>query len=274
MITDIQNKSTENTVARLYGLVGYPLGHSYSQLYYRKHIEKNAISADYLNFPLPTLDAIPELIVTKKNLCGLNITIPYKRQIIPLLLSDPRFSVILSEEVCKTHAANTLNITRKEENIHIDLYNTDVYGFRYALSQLLQQASVRSSIQYKTALIFGNGGASQAINQGLSDMGIFATIVSRTPQVGMLAYSEVTAKLIQETPLLINTTPLGTPQYEGEFPPISYEAITPVHILFDIICHPQLTPFLQKGEQRGAITSNGLSMLCSQAEKNIEIWQL
>ena len=185
----------------------------------------------------------------------MNVTIPYKRDIIKFLIAvDPTAYDI--------GAVNTIQVTPKG----LIGYNTDCYGFRESLRPLLQP-------DHTFALILGTGGASSAVAYALKQLRIRAQFVSRTPKEGQLAYEELTPELFQKYTLIVNCTPLGTFPNITDCPPIPYEYLTPQHLLYDLIYNPAETTFLQKGKQQGATICNGLQMLVLQAEKSWEIWQ-
>ncbi len=241
---------------KTYGLIGFPLGHSFSEEYFRRKFEREAIAGcEYRAFPLEAIGGLPGLLREVPSLCGLNVTIPYKEAVLPYLDAiDPEAAAI--------GAVNCIRI----ENNKITGYNTDVYGFRLSLLELLGG-------ERPEALVLGSGGASKAIRHVLRNEGIRYLTVSRDASRGDLAYSDLTSAVITAHHLIINATPLGTsPDADGR-PPIPYEAIGASHMLFDVVYNPAVTRFLASGARRGARTMNGAAMLAAQAERSWEIWQ-
>ncbi len=236
-----------------YGLIGYPLKHSFSPDYFRKKFEREDIHATYEALPLEDVTEFPRLARTHPHLRGLNVTTPHKQAVMAYLDS-------ISEDAQAIGAVNCITISEGK----LSGYNTDWVGFRDSLKPLLNE-------QHHRALILGGGGASLAIQYALRQMGIHFLVVSRRPEDGSISYADVTDELLNGHLLIVNTTTLGT-LGEG-LPPIPYEAITPEHLLYDLVYNPELTPFLREGMVRGAKTKSGLEMLYLQAEASWEIWQ-
>lgn len=246
---------------KLFGLIGFPLGHSFSSGYFAKKFKKENISdCDYVNFPIETIEELPEVLMRNRNLIGMNVTIPYKEQVIPFLSE-------LDEEAAKIGAVNTIKISRDPDNtrIHTKGYNTDVYGFSVSLKEIFHQ-------DVKKALVLGTGGASKAILYSLESMGISISVVSRDPGEGQLAYGDLNKEIMQEHLLIVNTSPVGTYPEINRAPDIPYEFIGSSHILHDLVYNPEETLFMKKGKERGARVKNGYQMLVEQAEKSWEIW--
>jgi shikimate dehydrogenase len=243
-----------------YGLIGYPLGHSFSKGYFtEKFIKENISDCVYDNFPISTIDLLPSLIKDNPELIGLNVTIPYKEKVFPFI-DD------IDEKAAKIGAVNTLKIYRKDNGFALHGFNTDCYGFEQPLKQVLKK-------HHKKALILGTGGASKAVKYVLNSMGIEYLCVSRNKTAdNTIAYEQVTEETINEHLIIINTSPLGMYPDVGTFPNIPYEALTDKHILYDLVYNPEKTLFLLKGEQKKATLINGLPMLYLQAEKSWEIW--
>ena len=235
-----------------FGLIGYPLGHSFSPGYFKDKFTKESIDwATYKAYPLTEIGELQDLF--EKGVHGLNVTIPYKEAVIPFLTSlDP-----ISSEI---GAVNTI-LVKEGERIG---YNTDVYGFETSLKGVLN-GHVPSG-----ALILGSGGASKAVIFVLRSMGIQTKIVSRSK--GDLSYDEIDEEVLHEHPLIVNTTPLGMAPNLDASPLIPYDHLTADHILFDLIYNPEKTIFLNRGEEQGCTIKNGLEMLILQAEKSWEIW--
>jgi shikimate dehydrogenase len=245
---------------KLFGLIGYPLSHSFSKTYFAAKFEKENIhDCKYENFPIDSIDKFPELIKENRNICGLNVTIPYKEQII-------KFLDELDEPVKNIGAVNTIKFINKNNNILLKGYNTDVYGFENSLRPLLTE-------NHKNALILGTGGASKAIKYVLKKLNIgFISASIEELKENEIRYEDITPELIKNTMLIINATPLGTFPNIDTYPKIPYEYIDKHHLLFDLVYNPEISMFLKKGLDRGAVIKNGLEMLHLQAEKAWEIW--
>ena len=239
-----------------YGLIGYPLGHSFSQRYFTEKFEREGIAGcTYENFPIESIDRLDEVLERHPDLCGFNVTIPYKERIIPRLRS-------MAEEARKIGAVNCVRVTPEGLVGH----NTDTYGFRTSLLKLLDGAHP------ERALVLGTGGASKAVKYVLEQLGIPFNVVSRKASAGNFTYDELTSETVRTRRLIVNATPLGTFPKTDECPDIPYEAIGETHFLFDLVYNPPLTEFLHRGQQQGAAIANGYDMLVGQAEKAWSIW--
>ncbi len=238
-----------------FGLIGTPLSHSFSQRYFTEKFRQEGLTFHrYDAFPLASLDELPRLLAETRGLRGLNVTIPYKQSIIPLLHRlDPLAAAV--------GAVNTIRIDGEE----LVGFNTDVIGFEQTLVPLLNGAKPR-------ALVLGSGGASRAVVHVLKSLGIQFLTVSRTPANGDLTYDMVAPVIAGVCTLIINTTPLGMHPNEASKPDLPYGAIGPDHILIDLVYNPSRTAFLEEGASRGARTANGLDMLYAQAEASWAIW--
>jgi shikimate dehydrogenase len=242
-----------------YGLTGYPLTHSFSKRFFTEKFEKEKIDATYENFEIESISQFPEIIKNTPGLTGLNVTIPYKEKVIPLLNE-------LDEAAEKVGAVNTVKIIRKGENIFLKGFNTDTYGFEASLKPLLKTHHVK-------ALILGTGGASKAIKFVLNKLGIsFISASIEELKENEIRYEEIDQKMMEERLLIINATPLGTFPKTETFPPIPYDFITEKHLLFDLVYNPEETLFMKKGKEKGAAVKNGYEMLLQQALKSYEIW--
>ena len=241
-----------------YGLVGYPLGHSFSRDFFNEKFKNEGINAEYVNFEIPSIERFPEIITENANLCGLNVTIPYKEKIIPYMNE-------LSEEARHIGAVNVVRIGMRKGKPHLKGFNSDVIGFTRSIEPLLEP-------QHKKALILGTGGASKAIYHGLKKLGMEARFVSRTPREGMFTYENLTPAVMDEYKVIINCTPVGMYPRANEYPNIPYECLTPNHLLYDLLYNPDTTLFMKKGADKGAITKNGLEMLLLQAFGAWDIW--
>ena len=248
---------------RTFGLIGYPLDHSFSEEYFLDKFSKEAIDdAIYQNYPLESIDELRDLIEFEPDLVGLNITIPYKTAVLPLLDAiDPMAKSI--------GAVNTIKIERDEEDpseYTLTGYNTDAHGFKESLSPLLEE-------NHKEAIVFGTGGASLAVTHVLKELGIPFLQLSRDPQSELqMSYDFIEPAIIEISKLLINTTPVGMYPNVDEAPKIPFEGITSDHLVYDLIYNPEETLLLKESKARGAQTKNGQQMLELQAEKSWEIW--
>ncbi len=243
----------------LYGLIGKNISYSFSRGYFSKKFETLDLNHhSYVNFDINVINELDEVLKKNKtNLKGLNVTIPYKEDIIPFLDS-------LDKRARKIGAVNTVKITKKGR---LKGYNTDFYGFKNSLEPLLEK-------QHRKALILGTGGASKAVAYALKKLGINYKFVSRKAEDNkMYNYSQLTKEIIEDHLIIINCTPLGTSPNISEKPNIPYEYIGKQHILYDLIYNPAESAFLKSGKDNGAKIKNGLEMLELQAEKAWQIWQ-
>lgn len=245
---------------RLYGLVGKSLGHSFSRNFFNSKFESENIDARYVNFELPSIDHFPDLFTERLNLAGVNITIPYKQQVIPYLDAlDP-----VAQEI---GAVNVVKIYRQPDgSISLKGYNSDAIGFGDSLRPLVCDGVVRR------ALVLGTGGASRAVDYALRKLGITPTFVSRTPREGVITYADITPEVITDHLVIVNTTPLGMYPDVDACPDIPYRALTPAHICYDLLYNPDNTMFMKKAAARGATVKNGLEMLLLQAFVSWNIW--
>ena len=242
------------------GLIGYPLGHSFSKSYYNSKFEKEAIEGVHYDlYPLENMAAFHSLYNSDEAFRGFNVTIPHKQNVLSLLSE-------LSPEASQIGAVNCITIERNNGIAYLKGYNTDVYGFQKSLEPLLKP-------YHKKALVLGNGGAAKAVLFALKDLNIDYTIVSRSKDNGDLTYDELTQEIIDTHNVIINCSPIGTYPNVDECPHIPYEFISEQHLLYDLIYNPEETLFLKKGKEKGAHTKNGYEMLVLQAEKNWEIWK-
>ena len=238
----------------LFGLIGFPLTHSYSPKYFNEKFYREGINADYRAFELTDILEFPSLLKDHPELKGLNVTIPYKQQVIPFLDG-------LSDAAMQINAVNCIDI-RDGKLIG---YNTDVVGFEKSLHPLLQPS-------HKKALILGTGGASKAVQYVLSKLNIEFLLVSRSKRQGTITYHDLDEEMIRENLLIINTTPLGMSPNTDSCPDIPYDAISKDHLLYDLIYNPEYTEFLNKGKAKGATIKSGEEMWHLQAEASWEIW--
>lgn len=241
-----------------YGLIGYPLGHSFSKSYFNEKFENEGINAEYINFEIPTLDSLPEILASNPELKGLNVTIPYKEKVISYLDS-------ISPEARAIGAVNVIRVDHKGNDTYLKGFNSDVIGFTKSIEPLFERF-------HKKALILGTGGASKAINFGLKSLGLETVFVSRFERPGTIQYSQITPDIIQEYNVIVNCTPCGMYPHIDECPQLPYEAMTSKNILYDLLYNPDETLFMKKGAQHGATVKNGLEMLLLQAFASWEFW--
>lgn len=239
---------------RHFGIIGYPLSHSFSPGYFTKKFESAGIHADYKAFPLKDIHLFPELI-KNQDLNGINVTIPYKESVIPFLDE-------MDETAVKIGAVNTIKIS----NGVTKGYNTDCYGFEISLLDLIKDPN-----QIKGAFILGTGGAAKAVEYVLRKLKIEFQYISRHISKG-LTYEKITKDDFNKTNLIINTTPLGMYPHVGSLPDLPYGWINENYFLYDLVYNPEKTLFLGEGLQRNAKVKNGYDMLILQAEKAWEIW--
>jgi shikimate dehydrogenase len=240
---------------RCFGIIGYPLGHTFSPDFFNDKFKSEAISdAEYSAYPLKDINDFKVLINEHPEIKGLNVTIPYKEKIIPYLDHLEPFAEVIG-------AVNTIKVT----NDRLIGFNTDVGGFIKAIQPKLKP-------HHKNALILGSGGSSKAVKAGLDVLGMYFNVVSRSPHKGDLSYDELKASVIKEHELVINTTPLGMFPDIDTCPNIPYTELTPEHLCFDLVYNPAKTEFLKRAEAEGAVCFNGEVMLIAQAELSWKIW--
>ena len=241
---------------RTFGLIGKKLGHSFSKQYFtEKFLQEHISSCHYELFEIPNITDFPSLLAQHPTIRGLNVTIPYKLEVIPYLDG-------MNELATKIGAVNVIKFLDNGKKIG---YNSDCIGFSKSLSNFIGNATV-------SALILGTGGASKAVTVALDQLQIPYQFVSRKASAGILSYDTITPKHIEEHHLIINTTPLGTFPNEASLPALPYEALNNSHYLYDLVYNPATTAFMQKGLSVGAKAKNGLEMLQLQAEASWEIW--
>lgn len=242
----------------LYGLLGYPLGHSFSRNYFNNKFEAENIDAEYINFEIPDINMLMEVISEYYNLNGLNVTIPYKEQVIPFLDE-------LDEDAANIGAVNVIKIIHENNNLKLKGYNSDVIGFCDSISPLLKP-------HMKKALILGTGGAAKAVMYGLNKFGIDSQLVSRKKTDNTITYTDIDKNIIDEYHIIVNTTPLGMYPNIDECPDIPYELLSEKHLCYDLLYNPDETLFMKKAKENGATVKNGLEMLLLQAFVSYEIW--
>lgn len=243
-----------------YGLVGYPLSHSFSKKFFSQKFHSEQINAQYLNFEIPSIDELPEVIAKYPSLKGINVTIPHKESILPLLSE-------VHPEAAAIGAVNTVKIHRIGRQTQLIGYNTDYDGFRESILPLVPEVQT----PYK-ALILGTGGASKAVMFALKQLGIICRYVSRKKQNNLLTYQQIDENIIREHTIIINTTPLGTFPNVDELPDIPYQYLSSTHLLYDLVYNPSETAFMREGRLRGCRVKNGEEMLHIQALRAWSIW--
>lgn len=242
---------------KLYGLIGYPLGHSFSKKYFTEKFEREKLpDCSYQLFPIQSITEFSSVLHSNPSLKGVNVTIPYKEQVLQYVTQT-------TSAVREIGAANTIKI----EGDNILAYNTDVIGFERSFVKKLKR-------DQKKALVLGTGGSSKAVQYVLRKLGIDSLLVSRNRHLksGIINYSEIDERIMNDHPIIINCTPAGMHPDIHEYPAIPYQFISANHYLFDLIYRPEKTLFLQKGEQVGAVNENGYEMLIIQAEESWKIW--
>ncbi len=244
---------------RHFGLIGKSLVHSFSKKFFTEKFEKEQTAADYELFSLSDVSLLRQLIV-EHNLSGLNVTIPYKQAVMPLLDA-------IDDEAAAIGAVNVVKIRRMSDGLHLNGYNTDAIGFRRSLEPLLKP-------WHTSALVLGTGGASKAVVHVLRSLGIEVQSVSRTKTATAITYDELNEDIFCASKLIVNTTPLGTYPDTDACPEIPYNLLTDKYLLYDLVYNPAQTLFLKKGAERGVTTKNGYEMLVLQAEASLEIWNL
>ena len=242
-----------------YGLIGYPLGHSFSKNFFNEKFHSENIDAEYVNFEIPSIKELPSVLLANPDLVGLNVTIPYKEQVISYLDE-------LDKDAAAIGAVNVIKIVRQKGKTRLIGYNSDVIGFTQSIEPLLEP-------QHKKALILGTGGASKAIAYGLKKLGLECKFVSRNLREEMLTYDQLTPEIMDEYKVVVNCTPVGMYPHVDECPPLPYEAMDTHTLLYDLIYNPDETLFMKKGKEHGATVKNGLEMLLLQAFASWDFWQ-
>lgn len=237
-----------------YGIIGNPLGHSFSKGFFTEKFAREGTDAQYINFQIPDINRFPEILKENPELRGLNVTLPYKSDIIPFLDE-------LSEEARKIGAVNVVQI----RNGHLKGFNSDIIGFTESIKPLLKP-------HHSKALILGTGGASKAIRVGLTRLGLEWKYVSRTAREGMITYNDITPETLREYEVIVNCSPVGMYPKVNECPAIPYEFLTSDNLLYDLVYNPEETLFMQRGAEHGAVVKNGLEMLHLQAIASWNFW--
>lgn len=241
-----------------YGLIGFPLGHSFSKSFFNEKFQNEGIDAEYINFEIKGIDELPEVLATNPELRGLNVTIPYKEKVLSFL-------DYISVEARAIGAVNVIRVDHKGDDVVMKGYNSDVIGFTKSIEPLLETF-------HRKALILGTGGASKAINYGLKSLGLETVLVSRYERPGTIQYKDITPDVVKEYNVIVNCTPSGMFPHYDECPDLPYEALDNHNLLYDLIYNPDETLFMKKGRERGAQTKNGLEMLLLQAFASWDFW--
>lgn len=241
-----------------YGLIGYPLGHSFSMGYFNEKFKNEAINAVYENFEIPDIQDITTVIGSNPDLAGFNVTIPYKEKVMDYL-------DYIAPEAAEIGAVNVVKVTHNGERAVLKGFNSDVVGFVNSIKPLLRPL-------HKKALVLGTGGASMAVEYGLRKLGLETIKVSRTEKDNTITYGQVTPELLSEYKVIVNCTPCGMAPHFDECPNLPYDSIDDSFLLYDLIYNPEETLFLRKGKEKDATVKNGLEMLLLQAEQGWNIW--
>lgn len=242
----------------IYGLLGYPLGHSFSRGFFNEKFANEGIDAEYVNFEIPEINEMRSILAAHPHLKGLNVTIPYKEKILPYLDEvDPEAAAI--------GAVNVVKVISTSGRIQLRGFNSDVIGFVNSLKPLLRP-------HHNKALVLGTGGASRAIRYGLTQLGISYQMVSRRKAEGCLQYANLDKEIIKEHTIIINCTPCGMFPKINECPDIPYQDLNENHLLYDLTYNPDTTLFMKKGIERKAQVKNGLEMLIIQAKAAWDFW--
>ena len=241
-----------------YGLIGYPLTHSFSLGYFNEKFQNEGIDAVYENFEIPQIEMLPEVIASHPDLCGLNVTIPYKEKVISYL-------DYVSSEARAIGAVNVIKVVHRGKETILKGYNSDVIGFKQSIEPMLESF-------HKKALILGTGGASKAINYCLKSLGLETVFVSRYQRPGTIQYDKLTGEDVREYNVIVNCTPCGMYPHTNECPNLPYEAMDSHNLLYDLIYNPDETLFLYQGRKQGASVKNGLEMLLLQAFASWNFW--
>jgi shikimate dehydrogenase len=244
-----------------YGLIGYPLEHSFSRNFFNRRFASEQLDAEYVNFEIEDIYELKDIVLKNPSLCGLNVTIPHKTQVIPLLHE-------IDMEASLIGAVNVIKLTRgRFGRPKLKGFNTDFTGFSKSVKPLLDKT-------HRKALILGTGGASKAVFHALKQLNIKPLYVSRNMHEYGITYDKITPRTMEQFTVIVNTTPLGMFPHTERFPDIPYHLLTPAHILYDLIYNPEETLFLKKGRRYGAVVKNGMEMLILQAHESWTIWNM
>lgn len=241
-----------------YGLIGYPLSHSFSKGYFNNKFESENLNAEYINFEIPSINEFKALVVANPELKGLNVTIPYKEQVIKYLDE-------LDPSIKEIGAVNVIKFIPTKNGVKLKGYNSDIIGFTDSIAPILNDS-------HKKALILGFGGAAKAVAYALKSLHIDYVFVSREPLKDQLGYKDLTEDVMREHTIIVNATPIGMYPNVDEAPNIPYQYVTNRHLLYDLLYNPDVTKFMRLGKKQGASVKNGLEMLLLQAFASWNIW--
>ena len=257
---------------RKFGIIGYPLGHSFSRGYFTEKFAREHIDAVYEAFPMESITAFPALVAGEPDLCGLNVTLPHKQAVMQYLDS-------LSPEAAAIGAVNVIKIVRRDGRPVMKGYNSDCMGFRGSIAPAIE--AMRAGGETLQALVFGTGGASRAVAYALLQLNVQPVMVSRQTspyrlgdgtQLDCMSYDDLTPQVMASHRVLVNATPLGMSPHVETFVPIPYQCLTGKHLLYDLVYNPEETMFLRQGKEQGAQTLSGLAMLYLQAQGSWQVW--
>ena len=241
-----------------YGIIGFPLGHSFSRGFFTEKFQRENIEAEYLNFPIEQADELQQVLQAHPSLRGLNVTLPHKQAVIKML-DD------IDEKARRIGAVNVIRVRWRDGKPFLKGFNSDVIGFTRSIRPLLKP-------NHRKALVLGTGGASRAVCAGLESLGLEWKYVSRTAGEDRLTYDDLTPEVLHEYPVIVNCSPVGMYPRVEECPRLPYEALGTEHLLFDLVYNPEETLFLRRGAAQGAAVKNGLEMLHIQAIASWEFW--
>ena len=241
-----------------YGIIGHPLGHSFSKNYFNEKFHDEGIDAEYINFDIQNIGNLPEVLATNPELKGLNVTIPYKEKVLSYL-------DYISVEARAIGAVNVIRVEHKGNNVLLKGYNSDVIGFTRSIEPILEKF-------HRKALVLGTGGASKAVSYGLRSLGLETVLVSRFERPGTIQYKDITPDVVREYKVIVNCTPCGMyPNYE-ECPELPGCARESHNLRYDLRYSPDETRVRRKGREQGALTKNGIEMLLLQAFASWDFW--
>lgn len=242
----------------IYGLIGYPLRHSFSIDYFNHKFHAENINAEYVNFEIEDIGDLMEIIAEEPRLNGLNVTSPYKEQVLPYMNH-------LDESAEVVGAVNVIKFVRQDKGLELHGYNSDVMGFLRSVQPLINE-------ERKQAMILGTGGAAKAVAHALRQLGVEVSFVSRQKTAHTVVYEEITKNMVHANKLIINATPLGKFPDVDKCPDFPYKFLTKEHLCYDLVYNPDETLFMKKSLQAGAQVKNGLEMLLLQAFESYSIW--
>lgn len=249
-----------NDTPTLYGLIGHPLVHSFSKDYFNRKFEDEGINARYVNYEIDDVHMLMELISEYPDINGLNVTTPFKEQVLPLLAT-------IDESARQVGAVNVIKFIKDKNGELQSLrgYNSDAPAFARSIEPLLNEAR-------KSALVLGTGGAAKAVKHALEHLGVEVHMVSRRKSASTIVYEELTKAMVAHSKIVVNATPVGMYPHADQCPDFPYRFLTPGHLCYDLIYNPDETLFMKNSKQAGAEVKNGLEMLLLQAFISYEIW--